>query len=139
MSRNQPDVQYSKVDGRVLQDAGFLSSEEKISPDLTERNAIARPKFTVEWGERKSDSALVIHLYPHLDGDNVATVWDESFQMDKRLDVAIPEVFDKKSVHAGFEPAFNSFFIIVHHLIVPDLRLLVQRFLEKIEGASPTR
>lgn len=136
MTRNRPDVEFRKIDQRVLpQDAGFLSSEETVKPDMADRQAISRPRFTVEWGERQTDSALVIHLYPHIEGDNVAAKWDESFNMDKRLDVAIPSVFDVKMVNAGFEPLYNSFYIIVHGLVVPDLRLLVQRFLEKIEGA----
>ncbi len=114
---------------------GNLSPEETVRPDLAEPQALARERFTVEWGIRTTDRALVLHLFPHIVEDNVAVEWDENFRMDKRLDYAIPQVFDTRMVNAGFEPAMNSFYIIVAGVIAPDLRLLVQRFLELIEGA----
>jgi hypothetical protein len=112
-----------------------LSEEERIRPDLPEMQAIARPRYTMEWGVRERDNALVIHIFPQIEGDNVADKWDETYAMDKRLDYAIPQMFEVPNVHAGFEAEFNSFFIIVQGVIAPDLRLLVQRFLEQIEGA----
>lgn len=135
MTRN---VSFTKLDHKVdLDGVGPLDgiARDSVQPDLAETQAIARDKYTVEWGIRQSDRALVLHLFPHIVGDNVATEWDEGFKMDKRLDYAIPQVFDVKMVNAGFEPAMNSFYIIVHGVIAPDLRLLVQRFLELIEGA----
>lgn len=119
----------------VRQNLGALSAEEEVRPDLADPQALIREKYTVEWGIRDSDRALVIHLFPEVVGDNVASTWDESYAMDKRLDHAIPQLFDVRNVHAGFEVAMNSFFIIVRGVIAPDLRLLVQRFLETIEGA----
>lgn len=118
-----------------LQNITNLSEEERIRPDLPEMQAIARPRYTMEWGVRERDNALVIHIFPHIDGDNVADQWDTTYAMDKRLDYAIPQMFEVSNVHAGFETEFNSFFIIVQGVIAPDLRLLVQRFLEQIEGA----
>lgn len=114
---------------------GSMSAEEPVRPDLADPQAIARDKFTVEWGVRGTDRALVIHIFPHIVGENVATEWDESYRMDKRLDHAIPQLFEVRNVNAGFEVSMNSFYIIVKDVIVPDLRLLVQRFLETIEGA----
>lgn len=119
----------------VRSSLGSLSSAEEVRPDLSDPQAIAREKYTVEWGVRETDRALVIHLFPHIEGDNVADQWDEAFAMDKRLDYAIPQFFDVKKVNAGFESAMNSFYIIVHGVIAPDLRLCVQRFLETIEAA----
>lgn len=121
-------------------DGSLLSSEgERVRSDLPEMQALSREKFTVEWGVRERDHALVIHLFPHIVGDNVSDTWDPTYAMDKRLDYAIPQMFDPKMVNAGFETSFNSFYIIVANVIVPDLRLLVQRFLEKIEEAPLPR
>lgn len=136
MTRNRPDTSFKKMEGRALPpDQDFaLSSEESVHPDI-EFDAIARPDFTVEWGIRQSDGALVLHFYPKIVGDNVAAEWDPKYRMDKRLEVAMPEVFDTKALTAGFETTHNSFYIVAHNVISPDPRLLVQRFLEKIEGA----
>jgi len=138
MTRTRPDVEFTKLDQKVdLEGVEGLSGIDRssVAPDLADPQAIARDKYTVEWGIRATDRALVIHLFPHIVGDNVATEWDESFQMDKRLDYAIPQLFRVSNVNAGFEVTMNSFYIIVQDVIAPDLRLLVQRFLETIEGA----
>lgn len=138
MTRTRPDVQFTKLDKKVdLEGVEGLSGIDRntVAPDLADPQAIARDKYTVEWGIRATDHALVLHLFPHIVGDNVATEWDEAFRMDKRLDYAIPQLFNVKDVNAGFETSMNSFYIIVQNVIVPDLRLLVQRFLETIEGA----
>ncbi len=137
----RPDIHYTKLDKKVdLDGVEGLSAIDRstVNPDLADPQAIAREKFTVEWGIRATDRALVIHLFPHIVGDNVATEWDESYAMDKRLDHAIPQIFNTKNLNAGFETAMNSFYIIVHGIIAPDLRLLVQKFLETIE-AAPVR
>lgn len=138
MTRTRPDVPFTKLEKKVdLEGVEGLSGIDRSTmvPDLADPQAIARDRFTVEWGIRATDQALVLHLFPHIVGDNVATEWDETFQMDKRLDHAIPAFFDVQAVNAGFEESMNSFYIIVRGVIVPDLRLLVQRFLEMIEGA----
>lgn len=133
MTRN---IEFKKYEDRVLSGEGtFLAKEEAIRPDLPNCQAISREKYTLEWGVRESDGSLVLHLFPHIVGDNVASDWDYSYAMDKRLDYAIPQIFDVTTVNAGFEPEYNSFYIVVKAVIVPDLRLLVQRFLELIEGA----
>ena len=112
----------------------FLSEEMAIRPDLPDLAAIARPKFTLEWGVRQSDGSLIIHLFPPIADGKVAD-WDYPYAMDKRLDYAIPQVFDTTMVNAGFEREYNSFYIIVKAILAPDLRLLIQKFVELIEGA----
>lgn len=112
----------------------FLDQAQPIRPDLDAVHAIPRPKYTVEWGTRRTDGALVIHLFPPIVDDRIGK-WDLSYEMTKRLDVAIPTLFEVKSVNAGYEEDYDSFYIIVRGVIAPDLRLLVQRFLETIEGA----
>lgn len=115
---------------------GFFGEDSAaaVKPDLPDLQAIAREKYTMEWGVRESDGSLVLHFFPPLANDTIASEWD--YDMDKRLDVAIPQVFDVSGVNAGFETTYNSFYIIVRGIIAPDLRLLVQRFLELIEGAT---
>lgn len=112
----------------------FLSEEMAIRPDLPDLSAVARAKYTLEWGVRQSDGALVIHLFPPIADGKVAD-WDYAYAMDKRLDYAIPEVFDTTMVNAGFEKEYNSFYIIVKAILAPDLRLLIQKFLDLIEAA----
>lgn len=113
----------------------FLSAEQAVRPDLPDLQAIARERLTAEWGVRQTDGALVIHLFPPIVKGAVAGAWNTP--MDKCLDAAIPQMFEKSSVNAGFEEEYNSFYIIVRGVISPDPRLLVQRFLEKIEAAMP--
>lgn len=130
------NLEIKKYDERTLRDTAFLGGDgETIRPDIPDCQAIARSKYTLEWGVRESDGALVMHIFPHIEGDNIAPAWDVSYAMDKRLDYAIPQLFEVSHVNAGFETAYNSFYIIVKAVISPDLRLLVQRFLELIEGA----
>lgn len=133
------NVPYQKLDTSVdLRGVEPLAavSGDSLVPDISSPQAIARDRFTVEWGMRKSDDALVIHLYPHIVDNNVSPTWDVAYQMDKRLDVAIPAAFNPKNVYAGFEEAMNSFYIIVHHVTAPDLRMLVHHFLKQIEEAA---
>lgn len=113
----------------------FLAAEQAVRPDLPDLQAIARERFTAEWGQRQTDGALVIHLFPPIVSGAVAGAW--TVPMDKCLDAAIPQMFEKSNVNAGFETEYNSFYIIVRGVIAPDPRLLVQRFLEKIEAAMP--
>lgn len=124
-----------KAGQEVPADGAFLTEPQAIRPDLADCQAIARDKYTLEWGVRETDSALVLHLFPHIEGDNFAKEWDPDYAMDKRLDYAIPQLFDTTMVNAGFEPEYNSFYIIVRAILAPDLRLLIHRFLELIEGA----
>lgn len=138
MTTRTADVPFKKLDTKEdLDGVEGLGGIDRgsVQPDLADPQAIARDRFTVEWGIRQTDQALVLHLFPHIVGDNVASEWDESFKMDKRLDYAIPQIFNVPDVNAGFETSMNSFYIIVKGVFAPDLRLLVQRFLEIIEGA----
>lgn len=133
------NVSFTKLNTSIdLEGVEGLSGldRDSVRPDLADPQAIAREKFTIEWGFRSTDGALVIHLFPHIVGDNVATEWEDGYAMDKRLDVAIPQLFRKENVNAGFEPTMNSFYIIIYGVIAPDPRLLVQRFVESIEAAS---
>ncbi len=142
MTRMRPDVEFKKLEGRAIPDdvEGLTDlSADTIRPDVPDREALARPNFTVEWGVRTSDGALVIHFYPKIEGENVAPVWDEKYKLHERLELAIPKVFDVKQVTCGYEKAFNSFYVIVGSIISIDLRLLVQRFLETVEAATPSR
>lgn len=138
MRHNGPDVQFKKLDTAVdLSGVGEIPqlNRDSIHPDLDDLEALVRSDYTVEWGTRSSDGALVIHFFPKVDGDNVATEWDEAYKMDKRLEHALPLSFNINKLSAGFEKDYNSFYVIVAGLLSLDLRLLVQGFLEKIEGA----
>lgn len=142
MTRNRPPVEFKKLEGRALPDdvEGLTDlKSDTIRPDVPDREAVARPNFTVEWGIRTTDGALVIHFYPKIDGENVATEWDGKYRMPERLELAIPKIFDVNQVTCGFEKDFNSFYVIVGAVISIDLRLLVQRFLELVEGAALSR
>jgi hypothetical protein len=118
----------------MTEPAEFLSEEMAIRPDLPDLSAIARDQYTLEWGVRQSDGSLVIHIFPPIVEGKVAD-WNYPYAMDKRLDHAIPQIFDTSMVNAGFEKEYNSFYIIVKAILAPDLRLLIQRFLELIETA----
>lgn len=129
------NVETTQINGRVLEGGAFLGNEEAIRPDVPNRQAIAREKFTLEWGVRETDGALVIHIFPHIVGDDISKEWDMSYKMDKRLEHAIPSIFNTASVNAGFESAYNSFYVIVKAVISADLRLLVQKFVSLVEDA----
>jgi hypothetical protein len=114
----------------------FTLSETPIREDVPDRQAEARAHFVADWGIRLTDNALVIHLYPPLDaGGKISEDWDATYQMDKRLDRAMPQCFDVSSLTAGFEPEYNSFFVIYGGGgLLLDVRLLVGRFLDAIEA-----
>lgn len=98
-----------------------------IHEALDARLAETRNDYVAEWGVRLDDHALVIHFYQIPDQD-----W--SPDMDKRLDRALPKVFDIKRITAGFEKDKNSFYVIAgRYGDVPDTRLLVKRFLDAVD------
>jgi hypothetical protein len=113
----------------------FTLSETAIREDVPDRKAEAREHFVADWGIRVTDNALVIHLFPPLDDTgSLSEEWEAGYQMDKRLDRAMPAVFDVSNLTAGFEPMYNSFYIIVGSGgLTFDPRLLVRRFLDAIE------
>jgi len=114
----------------------FSLTETPIREDVPNREAGAYEKFVVDWGVRLTDRALVMHFYPPLNSEGkISDDWDASYEMDKRLDRAMPQVFDVSRITAGFEREFNSFFVIVGGGgQVLDVRLLVQRFLDAIQA-----
>jgi len=107
-----------------------LSPEELVRADLPQMEAVGQPQYTIEWGRRLTDRALVIHLFPHIVGDSISPTWDPKCPMDKLLDAAIPQLFSAAQVHAGFDTGMNSFFIIVRGFEPLDLRLAMQRFMD---------
>lgn len=134
---NRPDVQFRKLDTKIDLPAEAIPDLDanSIKADLSDLQAMVREHFTVEWGIRASDGALVLHFFPEVEGDNVASSWNEAYKMDKRLEYALPLRFDTTKLTAGFEKDYNSFYVIVAGLVSLDLRLLVQTFLETIETA----
>lgn len=106
-----------------------LSPEEVIRADIQSMEAAAQPQYTIEWGRRLSDRALVIHLFPHIVGDTISPTWAPDCPMDKLLDAAIPQLFSAARVNAGFDQGMNSFYIIVNGFEPLDLRLAMQKFM----------
>lgn len=110
-------------------------SGDSLQEDVPDRQAISREKYVADWGVRVSDNALVLHFFPPLTAEGkISEDWDYTYEMDKRLERAIPSVFDVSRVTAGFEKEYNSFFIIVGGGgSVLDVRLFVQRFLDAVD------
>jgi hypothetical protein len=113
----------------------FLVDAHPVRADV-EFQAVARPEYTVEWGRRATDGALVFHFFPPIQEGDLSETWDPAYRMEKRLEHALSFLFPSNPLRAGFEKEYNSFFVVIQSVTVPDVRLLAQRFLEVIEGAD---
>jgi hypothetical protein len=113
-----------------------LSEVRGLQEDVPNREAEPRAHFIADWGIRLTDGALVIHLFPPLDASGkISEDWDYSYELNKRLDRAIPQCFDVSNVTAGYESEYSSFFVIVGGgALSLDPRLVVKRFLDAIEA-----
>lgn len=104
-----------------------------VEPDLANTQAETRERYTVEFGQRNSDNALVFHFYPPLDESGSIGEWPVGSDMDKRLERVLPRFFNTSNLTAGYEDEYDSFFIIVGGLAAPDLRLLSAQFFDALD------
>lgn len=114
-----------------------LAQEANVQDTLPERQGDKRATFFAEWGVRQDDGALVIHIFPPVNEEGEFLGWPEDSTMDAQVKQAIDETFDTGRVTAGYQPEQTSFYIIAGgYGEVLDVRLLVQKFLERIEAAA---
>jgi hypothetical protein len=108
-----------------------LQKERSIARQVPDFQAEDRPKYLVEYGVRITDQALVFHFYPK--GED----WDPDWKMDKRLEHAIPEVFQIERIGTDYVMEYSSFCVIAGgYGSVPDPRLLAKRFLDAVDAAA---
>lgn len=120
-----------------MSDLAGLVPEANAQDTLPDRQGDKRETFFAEWGVRADDGALVIHIFPPVNSDGEFMGWPENSTMDTDIKHAIDETFDVNRVTAGYQPEQTSFYIIAGgYGEVLDVRLLVQKFLERIEAAA---
>jgi hypothetical protein len=108
---------------------------ERIQRTVPNLQAESRKRYIVEWGGRVTDGALILHFFPPLTPEGDIGVWPDDSDMDKRLEKAIPAIFDTNRVTAGFEPEWDSFYIIAGGYAASlGVRLLVKRFLDAVDS-----
>jgi len=104
---------------------------EAVIPDP---KAEARLHYVANYGRRITDGALVFHLFPPLTDAGSIGEWGEDSTITQRLERAIPATFDVDRVTAGYEETMDSFYVICGgYGDVPDMRLLIKRFLDAID------
>lgn len=91
--------------------------------------------YSVEYGIRYDDGAVVFQFFPaDRDAESVGR-WDPHYKMDKRLERAIPLHFRVERVKAVFTEELNSFCVIVGGLgLSPDPWPLVEKFFAAIDA-----
>lgn len=98
---------------------------------IPEPLAVETPNFMVTYGIRLDDNAMVFHF---VSARNAET-WDPNYQMDKRLERAIPKNFKTEHVTCGFEESLDSFFVIVGYIGASlDPWTLCHRFLNDVQA-----
>jgi hypothetical protein len=108
---------------------------EKIQHVIPNLKAEARENYVVEWGARVTDGALVFHFFPPLLVNGQLGKWPHDSIMDKRLEHAIPAVFDTGRVTAGYEKDWESFYIIAGgYASSLDARLLAKRLFDAADS-----
>lgn len=114
-----------------------LAGEANVQDTLPERQGDRRDTFFAEWGVRKDDGALIVHIFPPVNEKGEFLDWPDDSTMGDQLKAAIDKTFDTDRVTAGYQPEQSSFYIIAGgYGEVLDVRLLVQKFLERIEAAA---
>lgn len=109
----------------ALQDINGSSLLQSLPDPLAKET----PHYLAEYGLRVDDGALVFHFFPPR-GDG----WDPSYQMDKRLERAIAEVFDVQRVSADYAEEIKSFCVIFGGAArAPDPLALASLFFAQIE------
>jgi len=79
---------------------------------------------------------MIFHFFPPLQPNGKIGKWPNTSRMDKRLEKAMPEVFDVQRLTAGFEESWDSFFVIAGgYASSLDPRLLAQKFFDAIDAA----
>jgi hypothetical protein len=108
---------------------------EKIQHVIPNLKAEARGDYVVEWGARVTDGALVFHFFPPLLTNGQIGKWPADSTMDKKLERAIPEVFDVGRITAGYEKDWDSFYVIAGgYASSLDARLLAKRFFDAVDS-----
>lgn len=124
------DSEIEKIEHPDLQPA-------HVQDALPDRQGDERETFFAEWGVRKDDGALVIHIFPPINEEGEFLEWPEGSTLDAQVKRAIDDTFDVRRVTAGYQPEQTSFYIIAGgYGEVLDVRLLVEKFLERIEAAA---
>lgn len=110
----------------------FLNDAQRVTRDIPNATVEQRELgYLVESGVRATDSALVIHLFPLPSSDSP---W-QRLEMTRRLERALPQVFDTTRLSAGYTEEFDSFYVIAGgYGNVPDHRGLVRKFLSVLDA-----
>ena len=116
-----------------------LSPLVGLQDSLGNRKAYRADEYTLEWGVRTDDNALILHVYPPLveqeQGDPVVGDWTSTKVGDSIQD-ALEQLFDTQRLTAGFQSEENSFYVIAGgYGGVLNVRGLVERF-QQLVGPS---
>lgn len=114
-----------------------LSPLANLQDSLASRKAYRSEAYTLEWGVRTDDNALILHVYPPLVGiGGEAKLGDWTNEgLDTALTEVIAQVLDTQRVTAGFQPEENSFYIIAGgYGGVLNVRELVEHFREMLDA-----
>lgn len=110
-----------------MQDINGGALTEALPNPLAKETA----NYVVEYGIRPDDGALVFHFFPARGED-----WDLGYQMNKRLERALHEVFGRKAARADFVDELRSFCVIVWGMAsVPDPMSAAATFFDSIDAA----
>lgn len=115
------------------QETPWFRDEQAISRDIPDSVVEQRERgYLVEYGVRVNDNAMVFHFFPIPDN---LDAW-KRLEMPKRLEAALPQCFELSRVTAGYEPEYDSFYVIAGgYGNVPDPRGLAHRFLSRVDAA----
>lgn len=131
--------EIESVQDEVLDMPGVTGLRDAIP----NRQAKQTVNYVVEYGVREDDGAMIFHFYPPgTDWSKYPPeklgVWSPTYGMDRRLEAAMPAIFDTRFIKATFTEEMQSFCIIVHGLgRSPDPWPLVNRFLDRIDVPTP--
>ena len=97
-------------------------------PDLLAKDT---SHYLVEYGVRVDNTDMVFHFFP----PKSKKTWDPGYKMDKRLEAATKQCFDRFHYSAGFVVEMDSFYVVIKGLgSVPDPWYLVEKFFAAIDG-----
>lgn len=95
-------------------------SRDALDEAIPGRRARHHEQYTVEYGIRRDDGALMFHFYPpNTDWSEYPPpreklgTWSKSFGMHNRLEAAILKCFSRDDVKGSYSEDLRSFCIIV--------------------------
>jgi hypothetical protein len=95
-----------------------------------------RKHYIVAHGTRVTDNALVFHFYPLVGENRKWLDWTPGFDLHRRLETVLPDVFDTECITCGYEQEYNSFFVIAGgYGMVPDPRGLARKLFDRVDTA----